>query len=524
MFPALVVAADTPIDRQATTSNPVRRRQTSFEMSRRPHLIPGCAILLALVASPGAHGQSPVDQRIGRVENGLLSRAVLKGETGKRASIAERMAYHGIPGMSMAVIEDGKLVGARAYGLRGRETGGPVTPDTLFQAASVSKPVTAFGVILLAQQGRLDLDGDVRQWLKSWTPGEAITLRQLLSHTAGLTVSGFGGYTPGAALPTVPQILNGQRPANNEPVRVANRPGGKVEYSGGGYVVVQQLITDVTGLLFDEHMRNTVFTPLNMSRSHFEQPLSRELAQSTAFGHHRDGAKLEDGWMVHPELAPAGLWTTPTDLARLIIEVQDAAAGRPSRVLKPEWAREMLTGRVDNAGLGFFLSGPNGSSRRFMHSGRNAGFDALLVAYKNGRQGAVVMINRNNNGGFINEVLESVAREYHWPDYVSRVPQQEYEPVSASIQASYAGTYDALDRPRLTIIFEDGKLFARAGEDPWFRMYPSSESEFFAVDKDTRWTFVKTPGGIQEVIARTGNNEVHRRRLAQESLERVDRR
>jgi hypothetical protein len=228
--------------------------------------------------------------------------------------------------------------------------------------------------------------------------------------------------------------------------------------------------------------------------------------------------------MIHPELAPAGLWTTPTDLARLIIEVQDAAAGRPSRVLKPEWAREMLTGRVDNAGLGFFLSGPNGSSRRFMHSGRNAGFDAFLVAYKNGRQGAVVMINRNNNGGFINEVLESVAREYHWPDYVSRVPQQEYEPVSASIQASYAGTYDALDRQRLTIIFEDGKLFARAGEDPWFRMYPSSESEFFAVDKDTRWTFVKTPGGIQEVIARTGNNEVHRRRLAQGSLERVDRR
>jgi CubicO group peptidase (beta-lactamase class C family) len=438
----------------------------------------------------------------------------LKGETGKYASIAERMAYHGIPGMSMAVIEDGKLAWTRAYGLRGRETGGPVTPDTLFQAASVSKPVTALGAVLLVQQGRLDLDGDVRQWLKSWTPGEAITLRQLLSHTAGLTISGFGGYPPGAALPTVTQILNGQPPANNGTVRVANRPGTKVEYSGGGYVAVQQLIMDVTQLPFDEYMRNTVFTPLNMSHSHFEQPLSGELARSAAFGHRRDGAKLEGNWMIHPELAPAGLWTTPADLARLIIELQDAAAGRPSRILKPEWAREMLTGRVDNAGLGFFLSGPNGSSRRFMHSGRNAGFDAFLVAYKNGRQGAVVMINRNNNGGFMNEVLESVAREYRWPDYLSPAPQQEYEPVPASIQASYAGAYDAPDRPRLTVIFEDEKLFARAGDDPWFRMYPSSASEFFAVDDDTRWMFVKTPGGrIQEVIARTGNNEVRRRRL-----------
>ena len=112
---------------------------------------------VALVASPGLNGQSPVDQRIARVEDGLLPRAVLKGETGKRASIGERMTYHGIQGVSMAVIEDGKLAWARAYGLRMRKTGGPVTPDTLFQAASVSKPVTALGAVLLVQQGRLDL-------------------------------------------------------------------------------------------------------------------------------------------------------------------------------------------------------------------------------------------------------------------------------------------------------------------------------------------------------------------------------
>ena len=503
-----IVSGETAIERQ---SSPVRRPA----MLCRPHRIPLCAVIVALViANPGLNAQSPVDQRIARVERGLIPPVVLKGETGKPATIAERMAYHGIPGMSMAVIENGELAWARAYGLRGRETGGPVTPDTLFQAASVSKPVTAVGAVLLAQQGKLDLDGDVRQWLKAWTPAEAITLRQLLSHTAGLTISGFSGYTPGAALPAVTQILNGQPPANNGPVRVATRPGTKVEYSGGGYVVVQQLVMDVTRLPFDEWMRNTVFTPLNMSHSHFEQPLSDELARSAAFGHRRDGAKLEGGWMIHPELAPAGLWTTPTDLARLIIEVQDAAAGRPSRALEPQRAREILTGRVDNAGLGFFLTGPNGSSRRFMHSGRNAGFDAFLVAYKNGRQGAVVMINRNNNGGFINEVLDSVAREYHWPDYLSAAPQQEYEPVPPSVQRSYAGVYEAVDRPRLTVVFEDDKLFARAGDDAWFRIYPTSASEFFAAGNATRWTFIKAPSGrVEEVIARSGKNEVHRRRV-----------
>ncbi len=473
------------------------------------------AILPALLAaSEGAGGQSAVEERIARVEKGLLPRAVLKGDAGKRVSIAERMAYHGVPGMSMAVIEEGRLAWARAYGVRGCDGQDPVTPATLFQAASLSKPVSALGALLLVQQRRLELDADVRQWLHTWEPGESITLRQLLSHTAGLTVPGFSGYAPGAPLPAVMQILNGRPPANNGPVRVVIRPGTRIEYSGGGYVAVQQLVTQVTQLSFDEYMRRAVFSPLAMTHSAFEQPLSGDRARSAACGYRRDGSKVQGNWMVHPELAPSGLWTTPSDLARMMIEVQDAAAGRPARTLQPEWAREMVTGHIGNAGLGFFLTGPNGPSRRLIHSGRNAGFDALLVAYKNGRQGAVVMINRNNNGGFISEVLESVAREYRWPDYIPAAPQQEYEAVPASVQRSCAGVYEAPGHPRLTVIFEEDKLFARTGEDPWFRIYPASESEFFATGNSTRWTFVKSPDGrVRQVVARSGNSELRRRRL-----------
>lgn len=484
-----------------------------MEFARPDHalLIP----LLALALSATAGGaQSSVEERIARVERGLVPRAVAQGQIDKRFSIAERMTYHGIPGMSVAVIDDGRLVWARAYGVGNQDEKNVVTTSTLFQAASLSKPVSALGAVLLAQQGRIKLDGDVREWLRTWKTSERVTLRQLLSHTAGLTVSGFSEYAPRAPLPTITQILNGQSPANNEAVRVTNPPGAEVRYSGGGYVVVQQLVTDVTAQPFDRYMRDALFTPLGMTHSYFEQPLSADHARLAASGYRRDGSVLPGRSMVHPELAAAGLWTTPSDLAYVVIALQDALAGRATQVLTSEMAREMLTAQVGNAGLGVFLTGPNGPSRRFTHTGRNAGFDGTLVGYKNGRQGAVVMINRNNNEGFISEVLESIAREYHWADFLDDTPRREYVAVPSAVQTRYAGSYEAADQPPLVVVHEDDKLFARSGEDAWFRLYPASDTEFFVTENTTRWTFVRAAdGSVAEVIARSGNAEVHRRRI-----------
>ena len=170
------------------------------------------------------------------------------------------MTYHGIPGMSLAVIEDGGIAWARAYGVGNRDDKDSVTPTTLFRAASLSKPVSALGAMLLVQQRRLSLDADARQWLRSWTTSERVTLRQLLSHSAGLTVPGFAGYGPGAPLPTTTQILSGESPANNEAVRVVTPPGKELRYSGGGYVAMQQIVTEATGQPFERYMREAVFT------------------------------------------------------------------------------------------------------------------------------------------------------------------------------------------------------------------------------------------------------------------------
>lgn len=338
-------------------------------------------------------------------------------------AIRAEMAKCGIPGLSLAVVRDGKIVLARGYGLLEVGSKEAVTPETLFQAGSVSKPVSAFGALQLVQQGRLSLDEDVNRQLKSWTVPEndftkrqPVTLREILSHTAGLTVHGFAGYEAGAPVPTLVQVLNGEKPANSAPVRVDLLPGSQWRYSGGGYTVMQLLLIDVTGQPFPRFMRETVLRPLGMVESSFEQPLPPAMARRTASGTYPGGKPVKGRWHVYPEMAAAGLWTTPSDLLRFAVGVQDATAGRRDALLSQALAREMLTRQKEDFGLGLELQG-SGPGLRFMHGGRDEGFDSLLLAYANKGLGAAVMINDNENSGAIARVMDRVASEYGWPDY-----------------------------------------------------------------------------------------------------------
>jgi len=200
-------------------------------------------------------------QRIERVENGLLPPAVVKGETPAKMKLADRMRFYKTPAVSIALINDGRIEWARGYGML--EAGGKeqITPETLFQAASISKSLTAMLTLRLVEQGKLDLDSDVNKRLVSWkvpenefTKEQKVTVRRLLAHTAGVTVPGFLGYEVGETLPTLRQILDGEKPANSAPIRVDMTPGGKFRYAGGGYVILQQLIMDVSGKSFPELM------------------------------------------------------------------------------------------------------------------------------------------------------------------------------------------------------------------------------------------------------------------------------
>ncbi len=373
--------------------------------------------LCALVAQT----PSAVEQRIERIRNGLLPAVIVKGEPVSTTKLADRMAALHVPGVSIAVIHEGKIEWARGFGVT-RIGGPPVTPDTLFQAASISKPVAAMAVLRLVESGKLNLDTDVNQYLKTWkvpensfTAHSKVTLRELLTHTAGLTVHGFAGYASGAPVPTLVGILNGEKPANSAPIRVDTEPGTIWRYSGGGYVVAQQLLQDVTGEPFPKLMHDTVLAPIGMTKSTYEQPLPGSRMDEVAIPYRADGQPVPGGPHVYPEMAPAGLWTTPSDLARYAIEVQRSLAGKANHVLSAAMVRRMLTPGMNHQGLG---PGTGGGAAHpfFTHGGANEGYRCNLTAYDDG-DGVVIMTNGDNGGELASEIQRTVAHEYGWPDF-----------------------------------------------------------------------------------------------------------
>lgn len=333
------------------------------------------------------------------------------------------IAKRNIAALSLAIIREGEIVRTGAYGVIDKKTKAPVTTNTLFQAGSISKPVSTLGVLHLVDEKRIVLDEDVNLKLKTWkvpenefTKEEKVTLRRILSHNAGLTVHGFPGYNLLGTLPTLVEVLNGEKPANTTPIRVDMMPGSKVRYSGGGFTVMQQLVIDIADEPFARFMEETVLAPLGMTKSTFEQPPPKSIATNTAHGYFANGEAVKGWWHVYPEMAAAGLWTTPADLARYAIGIQQSFTGRTNHVISQKLTREMLTTQKEGVGLGLFLE-RSGKSLRFKHGGRDEGFDALLVAYAEQGFGVALMINSNDNTGALERIVEFIAREYRWPDY-----------------------------------------------------------------------------------------------------------
>ncbi len=337
--------------------------------------------------------------------------------------IRSEMAKRDIAGLSLAVIQDGKIVKACGYGVVDKMSGTPVTTETLFQAGSISKSVAAMGALKLVEQGKLSLDDPINRYLRSWkvpendlTKQAPVTLRRILSHTAGMTVHGFPGYDASGPVPSLIEVLNGAKPANTAPIRVDIVPGSQWRYSGGGYTVMQQAMIDVTGRPFEELMRDSVLKPLGMSSSTYQQPLPHALAVKTASGYYQESKPVPGRWHIYPEMAAAGLWTTASDLAKFAIGVQRSFSGSSNPVITREMTRKMLTVEKQGGGLGLFLGGA-GRELRFSHNGRDDGFDANMVAYAQTGQGAVIMINANEDSRMVSRMLEVIAKEYHWPGY-----------------------------------------------------------------------------------------------------------
>jgi CubicO group peptidase (beta-lactamase class C family)/predicted transcriptional regulator YdeE len=373
----------------------------------------------ANMSAPARSKDSDHGARLQRVEQSAVELPSVPGKAPLKLSLAELMKLYNVPGLTLAVIENYKIVDTKAYGVIAPGSTTPVTARTLFQAGSISKPVAATGALSLVEQGKLSLDENVNDKLKSWkvpdnefTATQKVTLRRLMSHTAGLTVHGFPGYDVDAPVPTLVQIFNGEKPANTAPIRVDITPGTKERYSGGGVTIEQQLMIDVTGKPFPALMRELVLDKIGMSDSSYEQPLPAARAAMTAVGTYMDGKPVHGKWHIYPEMAAAGLWTTPTDLAKFAIEIALSKQGKSNRVLSEKMTREMLTPVLDQAGLGLFVDKDNPG--QFGHNGADEGFQALLTMNAETGNGAALMANSDNGISVMSAVLRRVAKEYAW--------------------------------------------------------------------------------------------------------------
>jgi len=400
-------------------------------------------LVVAVPASASAQSRTAPEQ-LAAIE-GVQSSAG-PNDLGK-LTLAELMKRFNVPGISIAVIRDQKIQVAKGYGVADVATGAVVDTETKFQAASISKPVAAMAVMRAVQDGLFTLDDDINGILTSWkldgggfTKGHPVTPRMLTSHTSGLGDGfGFPGYDPSKPVPTALQILQGHKDSNVGILFMERPPMTLMEYSGGGVTLMQQALTDVRKRPFADMMRDGVLRPIGMTNSSFEQPLPPALDRNAARAHSAQGTSMGAKWHVYPEQAAAGLWTTPSDLARLLIEVQRASAGQSKAVLARAQAQEMLTPvGVGDYAVGFRIE-KIGEGWYFGHGGANWGFRGTLLAHKTKGYGLVVLTNAEQGSAVATEVSRRIQLAYEWDSFAEPAPRG-YRPTAVLGDANAAAT------------------------------------------------------------------------------------
>jgi CubicO group peptidase (beta-lactamase class C family) len=447
-------------------------------LPRRHSHVVYLAASIAMLAAAGAYADDSA--AIARIESGLRPEVALADVPVAPLALIDEMKRLNVPGVSVAVIKDGKVAWTRGYGVAW--TGGPaVTPQTLFQAASLSKPVSAMAALRMVEQGKLALDAGIDKALTSWTlpKGDGTpSLRQLLSHTGGMSVSGFPGYAAGKTVPTLQQVLDGAGPANTKAIRVSAAPGSAFRYSGGGYTVVQQAMIDRVGQPFDAILHELVLAPLGMTASTYAQPLPPDLAPNAARPHDESGKPFPGGAYTYPEQAAAGLWTTPHDLARFAIAIQQGAAGATSGVLTPAMTRTMLQPVKNDYALGLQIQE---QGKGFSHGGSNQGFKAVFYAAVADGSGAVILTNGDNGIDVAAGLMRAIAYEYQWNSNQTKL--RKAVALAPETRRTLVGRYKLDGAPDFDIAERKGQLMVNQGGQ-WEPLYAESDKVLFVLSRD----------------------------------------
>jgi CubicO group peptidase (beta-lactamase class C family) len=465
--------------------------------------------IMALFILTAIHAQTKITKEVAaqiqQVENGLVGRLKIDG---RQFNIKERMAHYKVKGVSIAVVQNYKVVWAKGYGWADEKEKRPVTTSTLFEPGSISKSLNAVGVLKLAQDQQLDLDADINNYLQKWkfpydsvSKGKKISLKHLLSHTAGLSVHGFPGYDRKVKIPSLPEILDGKTPANTAAVRSLFEPGLRYQYSGGGTTISQLIIEEVSKQPYHVFIYDNVLKPMGMLQSSYQQPPAPGKMKHVATGYRADGSEVENKFHVYPEQGAAGLWTTPTELGNYIIETQLALQGKSSKVLNQSMTQLRLTPFIDqSSALGVFIENREGS-KYFSHSAGNEGFRGFYLGSMEGGNGLAVFVN-SDNGGILSEIINSITAAYDWKGFAKPADVKTVQ-IPGALMKKYVGVYYFDGVISEVILKDDGLYFWTDFREG--KMYFTNEKDFVNIEFSAEKSFLEDSAGNVSGYARRVN-------------------
>ena len=442
---------------------------------------------LSIITNCFAQEDTQIQSEINAIENSLIKNIQIKDSI-KEFNILERMEFYSVPGVSIAVVENGKIKWAKGYGYANTDTETKVNANTLFQAGSISKPLSALAALKLFENDSLDLNKNVNDYLKKWqipenkfTKIKKVTLEKLLTHTAGMTVHGFPGYKQTDDFPEIIDVLNGK--GNTPKIVVDTIPGSIWRYSGGGYTVIEKVIEDVSGLSFDEYMSKSILLPIGMKNSTYQQPITKVWQNNISAAYDGNGKLIKGLWNNYPEQAAAGLWTTASDLALYCIEIQDIIQGKKDGVLTKKTVDRMLTKHKNDWGLGPSLEKEK-DSLIFGHGGKNAGFTNDLKSYTYKGNAVVVMTNADNGGELISEIKNAVSKYYNWS--ISQPKTIEVVELSSDDLKQYLGKYELKEQNLiLEVQFKGNQLVITNTPIGNLNLLPMTNTKFIHIESDT---------------------------------------
>jgi len=385
-------------------------------------------------------------------------------------STSEMMLKYNLKGLSVAVIEDYEIIWTNQWGIKASDSNEKIDKNTAFSTASISKPITAIVCAMLEEKGLINLDDPIENYLERWklpestfTKDTKVTWKQLLSHTAGTSQGGFEDYYTGDSIPTIVQSLQGKLlPRSKKPIEFIFKPGTNWEYSGGGYVIIQCALEDHFNKPLAQIVKENLLDPLQLQNSTMIQPNEHGFLTNIAKVHNSKGEIIRTGIPITPQVAPSGLWSTPSDLALIAIEMQKALLGTGNKIISTTVAKKVTDIVTMNGPRGWSYGWQRslgfGNQEWFSHDGSNTGTGGdLLATMKNGN-GIAVLANgdKPNRLAVMSFIENEIITKLHWSKPFNKAAsQQAPSTLKKAIKGYYTEILYGYDRLGVTKIFEE---------------------------------------------------------------------